>query len=116
MVNMRKLLLFLLDAGLTLFSGVVALFARFGFNFQEMLRYDESILIYTIVSMVVYVLNGNYSVVWEYANARDFLLLIRGSVISYISALVFFLLLPRCRSSSLRWFCHLPWLHDSHRS
>ncbi|ACM23307.1 polysaccharide biosynthesis protein [Thermotoga neapolitana] len=90
MVNMRKLLLFLLDAGLTLFSGVVALFARFGFNFQEMLRYDESILIYTIVSMVVYVLNGNYSVVWEYANARDFLLLIRGSVISYISALAFF--------------------------
>ncbi|PLV55837.1 lipopolysaccharide biosynthesis protein [Thermotoga sp. SG1] len=87
---MRKLSLFLLDTGLTLFSGVVALFARFGFDFQEMMRYDESIFIYTIISMVVYVLNGNYSVVWEYANARDFLLLIRGSVISYISALAFF--------------------------
>ncbi|MCD6551211.1 nucleoside-diphosphate sugar epimerase/dehydratase [Thermotoga sp.] len=90
MVNVRKLLLFFLDTGLTLFSGVVALFARFGFNFQEMFRYDESVFVYTLISMVVYVLNGNYSVVWEYANARDFLLLIRGSTVSYISTLAFF--------------------------
>ncbi|PLV60349.1 nucleoside-diphosphate sugar epimerase/dehydratase [Thermotoga sp. KOL6] len=100
MVNARKFVLFLLDVGLTLFSGVIALFARFGFDFQEMSRYNESILVYTLIASVIYILNRNYSVVWEYANARDFLLLIRGSVASYIANLVFFyfyrsIILPR---------------------
>lgn len=96
----RKALLFVIDVALTYFAGVVALFSRFGFDFQEMSRYDESVIVYTAVSAVVYILNGNYSIVWEYANARDFLILIRGSVISYLSNLAFFyvyrgIVLPR---------------------
>ncbi len=96
----RKALLFVIDVALTYFAGVMALFSRFGFDFQEMSRYDESVIVYTVISAVVYILNGNYSIVWEYANARDFLILIRGSVISYLSNLAFFyvyrgIVLPR---------------------
>lgn len=96
----RKLILFLIDIGLTLFSGIISLFMRFGFNFEEMGKYDESVVIYTLIASVVYLLNGNYRIVWEYASPRDMLFLVRGSIISYLASVTFFyfykgLILPR---------------------
>lgn len=87
---LRKITLFLIDIGLTLFSGIVSLFMRFGFNFEEMGKYDESVIIYTFISSIVYVLNGNYKIVWEYASPRDMLFLVRGSIISYLTNVTFF--------------------------
>ncbi|HCF38849.1 MAG TPA: polysaccharide biosynthesis protein, partial [Thermosipho africanus] len=69
----RKLLLFLLDVLATIIAGVAALFIRFGFDFVEMDKYNESIYFYVIIAAVVYVLNGNYKIVWRYANQKDFL-------------------------------------------
>ena len=92
--------MFLIDVGLTLFAGVVALFIRFGFNFAEMSKYAPSVYIYTLLSAIVYVINGNYRVVWAYASSKDMMLLFRGSIISYLSNLAFFyfykgIILPR---------------------
>ncbi|RKX49164.1 MAG: polysaccharide biosynthesis protein, partial [Thermotoga sp.] len=87
---LRKLILFLIDIGLTLFSGIVSLFMRFGFDFEEMGKYDESVIIYTLISSIVYILNGNYRIVWEYASPRDMLFLVRGSIISYLVNVTFF--------------------------
>ena len=92
--------MFLIDVGITLFAGVVALFIRFGFNFAEMSKYAPSVYIYTLLSAIVYVINGNYRVVWAYASSKDMMLLFRGSIISYLSNLAFFyfykgIILPR---------------------
>ncbi|HIP92317.1 MAG TPA: polysaccharide biosynthesis protein, partial [Thermotoga sp.] len=87
---LRKITLFLIDIGLTLFSGIMSLFMRFGFNFEEMGKYDESVIIYTFISSIVYILNGNYKIVWEYASPRDMLFLVRGSIISYFANVTFF--------------------------
>ncbi|WP_232218176.1 MULTISPECIES: polysaccharide biosynthesis protein [unclassified Thermosipho (in: thermotogales)] len=96
----RKVLLFFVDVFSTLIAGVLALFIRFGFNFSEMRKYDESIYVYIIISALVYIFNGNYKVVWRYANQKDFLKLFRASVISYLLVLSFFhfykgIVLPR---------------------
>ncbi|WP_231450373.1 nucleoside-diphosphate sugar epimerase/dehydratase [Thermosipho sp. 1223] len=96
----RKVLLFFVDVFSTLIAGILALFIRFGFNFSEMRKYDESIYVYIIISALVYIFNGNYKVVWRYANQKDFLKLFRASVISYLLVLSFFhfykgIVLPR---------------------
>ncbi|MCD6450026.1 MAG: polysaccharide biosynthesis protein, partial [Thermotogaceae bacterium] len=97
---MRKFLLFLIDIGLTLFAGVLALFIRFGFDFAEMSKYAPSVYIYVALAAIIYIINGNYRVVWAYASSRDMMLLFRGSIISYLVNLAFFyfyksIVLPR---------------------
>jgi FlaA1/EpsC-like NDP-sugar epimerase len=86
----RKLLLFLLDVLATIIAGVAALFIRFGFDFVEMDKYNESIYFYVIIAAVVYVLNGNYKIVWRYANQKDFLIIFRGTLFSYLLTVMFF--------------------------
>ncbi len=89
-ISKRKVLLFLIDVLLTLFSGVVALFMRFGFDFSEMSKYSPSIFIYTAISSIVYMMNGNYNTIWAYASPRDLLSLFKGSAIAYLANLAFF--------------------------
>ncbi|ABR31135.1 lipopolysaccharide biosynthesis protein [Thermosipho melanesiensis] len=96
----RKFLLFLVDIFSTFLAGILSLFVRFGFNFREMSKYDESIYIYILISSIVYIFNGNYKIVWRYANQKDFLKLFRSSIISYFLVLTFFhfannIVLPR---------------------
>ncbi|MBO8160356.1 MAG: polysaccharide biosynthesis protein [Thermosipho sp. (in: Bacteria)] len=96
----RKIFLFFIDLISTSFAAVLALFVRFGFNFVEMDKYNESIYIYIIISSIVYIFNGNYSIVWRYASPKDFLSIFRGTLISYFLTLTFFhfykgMILPR---------------------
>ena len=88
--SVRRLWLFLIDVGLTLFAGIVALFIRFGFNFAEMSKYAPSVYIYTALAAVVYVINGNYKIVWAYASSKDMMLLFRGSLLTYLVNVAFF--------------------------
>ena len=81
---MRKFILFLVDTALTFLAGLAALFMRFGFDFGEMMKYFPSIPIYTAVASIVYILNGNYRVVWAYASSKDMMLIFRGSFIAYL--------------------------------
>jgi len=96
----RKIYLFFIDILATLFAAVLALFVRFGFNFQEMNKYNDFILVYLIISAVVYIFNGNYNIIWRYATPKDFLLIFRGTFVSYIGILTFLhfyksIILPR---------------------
>ncbi|QTA37257.1 polysaccharide biosynthesis protein [Thermosipho ferrireducens] len=96
----RKLFLFFIDVVVTLIAGIFALFVRFGFDFLEMGKYNESVYIYVAIASAVYIINGNYSIIWRYASPKDFLLVFRGSFIAYLSALAFFyiyrdIVLPR---------------------
>ncbi|MDK2885636.1 MAG: hypothetical protein PWP54_194 [Thermosipho sp. (in: thermotogales)] len=96
----RKVFLFLIDISVTLFAAILALFVRFGFDFKEMDKYNDFILIYLIISAVVYIINGNYNIIWRYATPKDFLLIFRGTFFSYIGILTFLyfyksIILPR---------------------
>ncbi|SHH15891.1 polysaccharide biosynthesis protein [Thermosipho atlanticus] len=96
----RKLYLFSIDILATVFAGVLALFVRFGFDFAEMSKYNKFIYVYIVVSAIVYVFNGNYNIVWRYATSKDFLIIFRGTFISYVGVLTFLhfyrgIILPR---------------------
>lgn len=86
----RRFLLLAIDISMTFLAGVIALFIRLGFNWQELSIYFPSIPIYTLIASIVYILNGTYRVVWLYASFKDMLLLIRGSLIAYLSVVLFF--------------------------
>lgn len=87
---MRRFVLFALDVGLTFFAGIVALFVRLGFDWPELTKYFSSIPIYCSIAAIVYIINGTYNIVWLYASFRDMIVLIRGSIIAYLSSVLFF--------------------------
>jgi len=86
----RRLLLFFIDVGLTLFAGITALFIRLGFDWAELARYFPSIPIYCSISALVYILNGTYNIVWLYASFKDMITLMRGSAVAYLLNVLFF--------------------------
>ncbi len=85
---MRKFALIVIDVVLTFLAGVFALFTRFGFDFVEMKKFAPSVLVYGIVSIVVYILNGNHRAVWAYASPKDMMNIFRGTLLSYLSTLL----------------------------
>lgn len=89
---MRKLILFALDVALTFFAGVIALFVRLGFDWPELVKYFPSIPIYCLIAMIVYLANGTYNIVWLYASFKDMIVLIRGSILTYLFSIMFFYL------------------------
>lgn len=89
---MRKLILFALDVALTFFAGVIALFVRLGFDWPELAKYFPSIPIYCLIAMIVYLANGTYNIVWLYASFKDMIVLIRGSILTYLFSIMFFYL------------------------
>ncbi len=98
--SMRKIVLFSIDTSLTLLAGFASLLMRFGLNSKEILDYVPSVLVYTAISSVVYILNGSYSIVWAYASPRDMFILFRGTALAYLVNIVFFymyksMILPR---------------------
>ncbi|RKX42623.1 MAG: polysaccharide biosynthesis protein, partial [Thermotogae bacterium] len=58
----RSFLLLAIDISMTFLAGVIALFIRLGFNWQELSIYFPSIPIYTLIASIVYILNGTYRV------------------------------------------------------
>lgn len=88
----RRLLLFFIDVGLTLFAGIIALFIRLGFDWAELAKYFPSVPIYCSISALVYILNGTYNIVWLYASFKDMITLMRGSAVAYLLNILFFYL------------------------
>ncbi len=96
----RKTLLILIDVALTALAGAGALFIRFGFDFAEMGKYAPSVLVFIFISAIIYIINGNHRIVWAYASPSDMMVLLRGSLITYLTTLLFFhfykgMILPR---------------------
>ncbi len=81
-----------MDVALTFFAGVIALFVRLGFDWPELAKYFPSIPIYCLIAMIVYLANGTYNIVWLYASFKDMIVLIRGSILTYLFSIMFFYL------------------------
>jgi len=86
----RKFTLFSIDFLITLFSAVLSLFIRFGFDFESIKEFFSVSLIQVIIMSVSYILNLFYSIVWSYTSLKELLIVFRGTLLGYLATLGFF--------------------------
>ncbi|MEA1885553.1 MAG: hypothetical protein U9N62_13745, partial [Thermotogota bacterium] len=96
---LRRLCLVLADFSIFLFSGIVSLFIRLGWDFEGILAFSPSVLIAAIVGVTAFFLFGVYKVVWAYMSNTEIVLIFKSTIVAFfmnlIVDLVFPIIMPR---------------------
>lgn len=91
---LRRLCLILTDFSIFLFSGIVSLFIRLGWNFESILEFSPSVLIASIVGVTVFFLLGVYKVVWAYMSNTEIVLIFKSTIVAFFVNLVVDIVFP----------------------
>ncbi len=85
----KTFVLFFIDFSLIVISGILALFIRFGFEFDDIKKYGLSVVYFVFFTVLSYIFNGSYKVIWRYATNKDYLIIARSSFLGYLFTVLF---------------------------
>ncbi|MFP4462007.1 MAG: nucleoside-diphosphate sugar epimerase/dehydratase, partial [Thermotogota bacterium] len=91
---LRRLSLVLVDFSIFLFSGIISLFIRLGWNFESIMAFFPSVLIASVVGVIVFFLFGVYKIVWAYMGNTEILIIFKSTVVAFFLNLIADLISP----------------------
>ena len=91
---LRRLCLFFVDFLIFLFSGIISLFIRFGWDFESILEFFPAVLIASVLGVIAFFLFGVYKVVWAYMSNNEVVLIFKSAIVGYFLNLIVDLVFP----------------------
>ena len=91
---LRRLCLFFVDFLIFLFSGIISLFIRFGWDFKSILEFSPAVLIASVLGVIAFFLFGVYKVVWAYMSNNEVVLIFKSAIVGYFLNLIVDLVFP----------------------